>query len=163
MNLLKIGITILLLNIFALAYSQTTYTFNDGLSKAKSSGKLAVVAICQPNDSWCAKMESVYSTSSISNILNSSFIFIKLDASGGETYTYAGKQYKACELAKVLGATGYPTHTFLSSDGTILKFKNNGEMNSSYPGYVEAGNFEIILNYFSSGKYKDTDLSKLLK
>lgn len=158
----KLLIIIVLALIYNIAKSQTSYNFTDGLNTAKSSGKIAVVGIIIPGDNWCGKMESVYSAGNISGLLNSSFVFIKLNAQGTEVYKYNGKDYKASELAKLFEATGYPSHAFLGSDGSILKFKYNGEMQSSFSGYLEAGDFEKLLNFFSSGKYKTSDLSKEL-
>jgi len=158
-NLLIIIVLALTYNV---AKSQTSYNFSDGLNTAKSSGKIAVVGICIPGDNWCGKMDAVYSAGNISGLLNSNFVFIKLNAQGTEVYKYNGKDYKASELAKLFESTGYPSHAFLGSDGSILKFKYNGELQSSFSGYLEAGDFEKLLNYFSSGKYKNTDLSKEL-
>ena len=162
-NLITVLLISVLLNLYSTANSQTSYNFNDGLAKAKASGKIAVVAIFVQSDNWCKKMESVYSSGNVLNLLNNSLVFIKLDASGSENCNYGGKQYKASELAKVFGATGYPTHAFLGSDENLIKFKFNGETNSSYAGYVDSGDFEKLLNYFITGKYKDTDLSKYLQ
>lgn len=158
----KLLIIIVLALTYNIAKSQTSYNFTDGLNTAKSSGKIAVVGIIIPGDNWCGKMESVYSAGNISGLLNTSFVFIKLNAQGTEVYKYNGKDYKASELAKLFEATGYPSHAFLGSDGSILKFKYNGEMQSSFSGYLEAGDFEKLLNFFSSGKYKTSDLSKEL-
>ncbi len=157
---------ILIIIIFALTFnvakSQTSYNFSEGLNIAKSSGKIAVVSIYIPGDNWCGKMESVYSAANISGMLNSNFVFIKLNAQSSDVYKYNGKDYKASELAKVFEATGYPSHAFIGSDGTILKFKYNGELQSSFSGYLEAGDFEKLLKFFSSGKYSNSDLANEL-
>lgn len=147
---------------FNVAKSQTSYNFPEGLNIAKSKSKIAVVSICIPGDSWCGKMESIYSAGNISGLLNSNFVFIKLNAQSSEVYNYNGKNYKASELAKLFEATGYPSHAFLGSDGSILKFKYNGELHSSFSGYLDTDDFEKLLNFFSSGNYKNLDLSKEL-
>ena len=161
MKALKIYILIVIFFLTnTIIFAQTS--FNDGLSKANSQNKKVLVSICVESDSWCKKMETVYSTDVIKSAINGNFIFVKLNAQGTENYTYNGKQYSASDLSKYLGATGYPTHVFLNPDGSIIKFKNNGEVSGSYPGYIDAGEFEKLLKYFSSNQFKDTDLSKVL-
>ncbi|MBI5402278.1 MAG: DUF255 domain-containing protein [Ignavibacteriae bacterium] len=144
------------------ALSQTSYNFNDGLTAAKSANKKILISIYIDGDSWCEKMQSVYSGESIKNYINNNFIFIKLNGQGSEKYNYNGKQYSASDLSKLFGATGYPTHVFLGSDGSILKFKYNGEVLNCYSGYVDAAEFDKILKFFAGNQYKDTDLSKIL-
>jgi thioredoxin-related protein len=155
-------ITSILIVFFGNSIAQNTYSFNDGLALAKSGNKKVLISIYVDSDSWCEKMQAVYSSESIKNYINSNFVFIKLNAQGTEKCSYNGKQYTAAELAKVIGATGYPTHVFLNPDGTVLKYKYNNEVCSNYPGYSEAQEFEKILKYFATNQYKDTDLSKIL-
>lgn len=144
------------------AYSQTAYNFTDGLNAAKSQGKKVVVQIYTDSDKWSQKMDNeVYSNSDVQSLL-SSFIYVRLNAAGGESYDYKGKKYSAAELSKKLGLTSYPTHAFLTSDGDVIKFKYNGVESVSFPGYVDVEDFKNILIYFRDGKYSDTDLSKIL-
>lgn len=142
--------------------AQTTYSFNDGLAQAKANNKKVLISIYIDSDSWCEKMQSVYSNDNIKNYINSNFVFVRLNGQGTEKCNYNGKQYTSSELSKLLGATGYPTHVFLDPDGSIIKYKYNGEVCSNYAGYVDAAEFEKILKYFATNQYKDTDLSKLL-
>lgn len=156
-------LTFCLLSAFAVfSFAQTSYNFNDGLSAAKSANKKILISIYIDGDSWCEKMLSVYSSENIKTYISSNYIFVKLNGQGSEKYNYNGKQYFASDLAKLFGATGYPTHVFLNSDGSILKFKYNGEVSSCYSGYVDASEFEKILKFFAGNQYKDTDLSKVL-
>ena len=71
-NLITVLLISVLLNLYSTANSQTSYNFNDGLAKAKASGKIAVVAIFVQSDNWCKKMESVYSSGNVLNLLNNS-------------------------------------------------------------------------------------------
>lgn len=160
-------IKIILVTLFLIVFlgdsiAQTTYSFNDGLAKAKSNNKKVLISIYIDGDSWCEKMQSVYSVESIKNYINSNYIFIKLNGQGNEKCNYNGKQYTSSELSKLFGATGYPTHVFLDPDGTVLKYKYNGEVYNNYSGYVDATEFEKILKYFATNQYKDTDLAKIL-
>jgi|WetSurMetagenome_2_1015567.scaffolds.fasta_scaffold93607_2 thioredoxin-related protein len=161
-NIKILFITGLLIMFAGSTIAQSSYTFNEGLSLAKSNNKKVLIAIYIDADSWCEKMQSVYSAENIKNYINNNFVFIKLNAQGTEKCTYNGKQYTAAEIVKIFGATGYPTHVFLNSDGSVIKYKYNGEVYGSYSGYVEASEFERILKYFATNQYKDTDLSKVL-
>lgn len=148
--------------ITAAVFSQPSKNFNDGLADGKSSKKMILVSIYNPGDSWSKKMENVYSCGKISSLITGNFVFVKLNGTGTEKYNYNGKDYTAGDLAKLLGATGYPTHSFLNPDGSIIKFKYNGGDYNGFPGYLDESDFEKLLNYFISGKYKNSDLSKEL-
>ncbi|MCX6165730.1 MAG: DUF255 domain-containing protein [Ignavibacteriae bacterium] len=151
-----------LMLFFGNSIAQTTYSFNDGLAQAKANNKKVLISIYIDSDSWCEKMQSVYSSENVKNYINSNFIFIKLNGLGSEKCNYNGKQYTSAELAKFFGATGYPTNVFLNPDGTVIKYKYNGEFCSNYSGYVDVAEFEKILKFFATNQYKDTDLSKIL-
>ncbi len=145
------------------SYAQKSYSFNDGLNAAKSSGKKIVIDIYSQSDSWSKKMESdVYSSSKVQSAF-SNFIFIKLNSDGTDKYNYQKKDYSSSALAKLFGGTGYPTFVFMDSDGSIIKFKYNGEETSSLSGFIGENDFEELLNYFSQNKYKDTDLSTIFQ
>jgi len=157
-------ILFLLISLLFSAYSfaQPAKNFSEGLTSGKSSNKKILVCILNSGDSWSKKMESVYSSGKISGLISSNFVFVKLNASSTEKYNYNGKDYSAGDLAKFLGATGFPTHTFLNPDGSIIKFKYNGMDYNGFPGYLDETEFEKLLNYFINGKYSNTDLSKEL-
>lgn len=157
------AITLIVLFCFSNSYSQNSYSFNDGLNAAKSSGKKIIISIYTNSDNWSKKMNSeVYSSSKVQSAL-SNFIFIPLNAEGSEQYTYNKKQYTPSEMAKFLGATGYPTFVILNSDGSVIKFKYNGEEVSYLSGFIGESDFTDMLNFFLDGKYKDTDLSTVFQ
>ena len=143
------------------ANAQTVYTFDNGLAAAKSQNKMIIVNIYSESDKWSQKMDEVYQNPEVQSLMGS-FIYVKLNPAGSESYSYDGKKYNASDLAKVLGLTSYPTHAFLTSNGQVIKFKYNGVESSSFPGYVDAADFANILNYSKDGKYADTDLSTVL-
>lgn len=152
-------LTVLML-ICPVVYSQTS--FSDGLAKAKSGGKKIIVNIYCESDSWSQKMDKVYLNDKISGIVNTTFVYVKLNGNGNEKISYAGKEYTASSLAKQFGATGYPTHVVLNSDGSVITFTYNGERTGAFAGYLDAPAFENFLKYFAENKYKDTDLGKVL-
>jgi thioredoxin-related protein len=161
-TLIKTFLGLFLLAGISSVQAQTVYNFNDGLSAAKSQSKKIIINIYSDSDKWSKKMETeVYSNGDVQSLMGS-FIYIKLNPAGSESYDYKGKKYSAAELAKVLGLTSYPTHSFMTSGGEVIKFKYNGVESSSFPGYVDAGDFKNILIYFRDGKYSDTDLTTVL-
>lgn len=153
-----LAIVISLSFCFANSYSQTSYSFNDGLNAAKSSGKKILVSIYTDSDNWSKKMKSeVFSSAKVQSGL-SDFVFIPLNAEGSEVYTYNKKQYSPSDLSKFFGATGYPTFVILNSDGSIVRFKYNGEEVGYISGFIGESDFIDMLSFFSAGKYKDSDL-----
>ena len=145
------------------SYSQSSYSFNEGLNAAKSSGKMIFLDIYSGSDNWSKKMDSeVYTSDKVKNAL-SNFVFIKLNADGQEKYNYKKKEYSSGELAKQFGGTGYPTFVFMNSDGSVISFKYNKENASSLSGFIGADDFAELLSFFAQGKYKDTDLSTIFQ
>lgn len=154
---------LLVLFIASPSFSQTSYNFSDGLNAAKSGGKMIFLNIYSESDSWSKKMESeVYSSAKVQTGL-SNFIFIKLNADGQEKFKYGQKDYTSGELAKFFGGTGYPTFVFLNPNGSVIKFKYNGDEDSSLSGFIGADDLVELLDFFASNKYKDTDLSTVFQ
>ena len=157
-----IAIIVLFLSV-SFSYSQTTYTFNDGMSAAKSSGKKIFISIYSASDNWSKKMDSeVYTSPNVQASL-SDFVFIKLNADGKEKYNFNNKEYTSASLAKFFGGTGYPTFVAMNPDGSIIKFKYNKEDVSNVSGFIGASDFIEMLKYFSSGQYKTVDLSSIFQ
>jgi len=106
---------------------------------------------------WCKKMDAeTFTNSVIADILNSKFYPVKFDAEGkedvtflGTTFVNDGKAGRTHQLAVALlqGQLSYPTVVFmLHEDG---KFSV-----SPVPGFREAKEMEVILNYFADQAYK---------
>jgi thioredoxin-related protein len=137
-------------------------SFSDGLSKGKSQNKKILVNIYSEKDAWSQRMDKVYSVDNISSYVNANFIYVKLNANGSDKVNFCGKEYTSSSLANFFGTTGYPTHVFLSPEGSLLKFTYNGESVSAFSGFLDAGDFEKLLKYFAENKYQNTDLGKVL-
>jgi thioredoxin-related protein len=131
--------------------AQQSYSYDDGLSAAKSQNKKALLYIYSTSDNWSKKMDAeVFSTSKTQEAL-SNFILIKINADTQD------------KLAKQFGTTGFPTFVILNPDGSVIKFKYNGEDESNISGYINETDFPELLNYFAQGKYKDADLSSIFQ
>lgn len=158
-NIIKISVLMIL---FFAANSFAQMSLSDGLSAAKSSNKKVVLFIGSSSDTWTKKMQNeVYTNAGVQSAL-ANFVFVSLDADSKIPVTFDGKSISIADLAKHFNATGYPSHVFLNSDGSVIHFKYNGEDVMNFPGYVEASEFQKILSFFSSDQYKNTDLNKIL-
>lgn len=143
--------------------AQTSYSFTEGLNTAKSQNKIIVVNIYSDDDKWSQKMQSeVYSDAKVQQLLNSDFVYVKLNGLSQDSYTYKDKTLKAGDLAKSFGVTGYPTHVFLTPSGEVITFKYNNVDAVNFPGFTDKEDFQNILLYFKDGKYKTADLSTVL-
>ena len=161
-NTFKISVLVSFLAVmFFTGNSFAQMSLSDGLSAAKSSNKKVVLFIGSASDTWTKKMQSeVYSNAAVQTAL-SNFVLVSLDADSKTPVTFDGKSTTVADLAKNFNATGYPSHVFLNPDGSVIKFKYNGEEVMNFAGYVEAAEFQKMLNYFNTDQYKTTDLSKV--
>ncbi len=158
-NIIKISV---LMVLFFAANSFAQMSLSDGLNAAKSSNKKVILFIGSASDTWTKKMQTeVYTNAGVQSAL-ANFVFVSLDADNKTPVTFDGKSTTVADLAKHFNATGYPSHVFLNPDGSVIKFKYNGEEVMNFPGYVEAAEFQKMLNYFSSDQYKTMDLNKVL-
>ncbi len=143
--------------------ASTENSFDDALKKAKSENKRVIIDVYTDWCGWCKKMDGeAYSNLDIKKILEDNFVFIKLNAEGTEKIKYNGKEYTETDLATYFEVTGYPTTVFLEPDGKLIEFKYDKSNMKSVPGYFKTDEFKKILEYFKDGKYKDTDLSKIV-
>ncbi|MBS1493313.1 MAG: DUF255 domain-containing protein [Bacteroidetes bacterium] len=148
--------------VFLVGNSFAQMSLADGLAAAKNSNKKIVLFIGSSSDAWTKKMQSeVYTNAAVQSAL-ANFVYVNLDADNKTPVTYDGKSITIADLAKHFNTTGYPSHVFLNPDGSVIKFKYNGEEVMNFAGYVEAAEFQKMLTFFSSDQYKTTDLSKVL-
>jgi thioredoxin-related protein len=107
---------------------------------------------------WCKKMDKdTFGNPVISEILNSQFYPVKLDAEGkenitflGKTFTNDGKYGKTHQLAVELlqGQMAYPTVVFMT-------FQKDGKVGiSPAPGYKTPKEMEVLLSFFSQKAYE---------
>lgn len=158
---IKFPIIIVFLLIATFICAQPSFKFDEGLKIASSSHKKVLINVYEESNTWCKKMDEVYSNESIKTLIASNFVYVRLNSQGSEKYNYAGKEMTAAELSKFFGATGFPTHVFLTSKGEVIRFKYNGDFHSNFAGFLDVADFEKLLKYFINDQYKDIDLSKI--
>lgn len=162
---MKTKLTILVLFIFAvsgISLSQTIYNFSDGLAQGKSQNKKIIIEIYVDGNTWVDKMNDTYKNQDVTSLMNSNFIFVRLNGNSNDKYNYNGKDMTCSEISKLFETMSYPTHVFLNPDGTVISFMYNGNKSVSVPGYIDAEDFKNVLEYFRDGKYSSIDLSTIL-
>jgi len=117
--------------------------YDEGLGAAKKTGKLALVNF---STSWCVeckKMSSeVFTEQDVAGRLAADYITVKVD---GDTESGLTSKYRIFS---------YPTFVFLDGDGNLL-YQRFGSMT--------ADEFKSLLDYVSSGSYKDTKFNDYLR
>lgn len=160
-TLKSLAVTAIIFLGYSVSFSQTPLNFNEGLKTAESSGKKIFIDIFSKSDKWSNKMDSeIYTLPEIQSAL-SGFVFVKINADSQDKINYNGKDYTSVELARSLGSTGYPTFLFMNPDGSIIKFKYNGDEENNLCGFLGAQDFKELLEFFSNESYKSSDLSTI--
>ena len=154
-------LSVIIFMSISVAHSQNSTNFESGLKVAKSSGKMIFLDIYSGSDNWSKKMDTeVLSSDKVKSALGS-VVFIKLNIDQAGSYNYNGKTYSSSELAKLFGGTGYPSFSFMTSGGEIIKFNYNGDEVKNISGFISEDDFVEMINFFTGGKYKSTDLSTI--
>lgn len=106
---------------------------------------------------WCKKMDNeTFSNPVIADLLNKKFYPVKFNAEGtenvkfmGQTYINDGKAGRTHQLAVALlfGQLSYPTVVFMTRENDKLAV-------SPVPGFREAKEMEVLLNFFADNNYK---------
>jgi thioredoxin-related protein len=147
---MKLFKSITLLSIAILAFSSFTfkadekvkwYDFNEGVTKAKSEKKIALIDAYTAWCGWCKRMDrDTYTNANIISKIEKNFVPIKFNPEiEGVTYELQGKTYNGYQLLSLLAnhqQTGYPTTFF------ILTKKNRIMIE---PGYQDPTKFETTL------------------
>lgn len=121
--------------------------FNQALVTAQKEKKYILIDFYTDWCGWCKKMDSnTYGDQEVMKLLRSKFVAVKLNAEdNSKTVTIDGKTMTNSELTRYFGINGFPTTVFLDPEGNPI---------TKVPGYIEKDKMIQILNYFSSGSYK---------
>lgn len=115
---------------------------------AQSQDKKLFVYIHTDWCSWCRKMEEeTFSSDDVAEYLNDKFIPVHLDAESQHQVIFNGQQISKQDLAVALGAQGYPSNIFLTS---------NGETITIAPGYMPPDRFLKVLSFIAEDHYEHT-------
>ncbi len=121
----------------------------DGAEKALNDDKMIFVYVHTDWCSWCKKMEEeTFSDEAIVNYMNDKFVPVSLDAESQKQVRFNGQQMSEQEVASTLGAEGFPTHVFLTSEGQPVTVA---------PGYLPPERFINVLSFIAEDHYKNMD------
>jgi thioredoxin-related protein len=114
--------------------------FDDGLAKARSTGKPVMIDFYTDWCVYCKKLDrETLRDPEVAKTLESGFIAIRLDAENGKArLSYRGRSFSYAEFSRFFGVTSFPSIAFLN---------DKGEPITMLPGFVPAPQFSVFLNY----------------
>lgn len=128
--------------------------WDQAMTTAQEEGKFIVVDVYTDWCHWCKVMDDkTYADPAVAGLMKESFVAVKLNAERANTVNFKGRAYTEMDLARSFNVNGFPTTMFLASDGALI---------GKIPGYIEAPVFKQILEYLTSGSYKDMSLDQYL-
>ena len=115
--------------------SITWLGYNEALAQARDLDKPVFIHFTASWCKWCVKMKKeTYADPDVARYMMANFVPVIVDTE------------KLPSLAKKYGVSSLPTLWFLSSDAKPL---------TAVPGFVEAENFLLILEYISTKAYEE--------
>ncbi len=132
------------------------YSIEEAFRLTRSEPRVLVIDVYTDWCGWCKRMEATtFSDPVISEMLNSHFYPVRLNAESREDVVIGGHTYKFVdngrrgyhELAAIVtkGRLSYPTISYVDHQGRIL---------DAAPGYKTADQFKVYLAYFADDHYK---------
>ena len=128
--------------------------YESGLAKAQAEGKYVIIDFWTDWCHWCKVLdERTYTQESVQSRLAESFVAIKVDAESREAQGRAEDAPTGVALARNYGVSSYPTTWFLDPKGDPI---------APVPGFMEADRLTAILDYVSTGTYKEQDFQSYM-
>jgi len=129
--------------------------YESGMAQAQAEGKYVLIDFWTDWCHWCKVLdERTYTQESVQTRLAESFVAVKVDAESREPQGKAGDAPTGVALARNYGVQSYPTTWFLDTQGEPI---------APAPGFMEAEQLVIILDYVSTGAYKDQEFQAYMK
>lgn len=116
------------------------YDWNEGVTKARNEGKIALIDTYTDWCYWCKVMDNkTYSNQAIIELINKNFVPIKFNPELDKKYINGNDTLNGKELLGAISGgkhTGYPTTYFYLTKKNIMYQE---------AGYIEAEKFETLL------------------
>lgn len=121
---------------------------NEGLKRARETGKPVVVNFYADWCGWCRKMDAeVFRDREVAGALERGYVPVQVrtDRDAGEVIRYRNHTLTLREFTMMLGVQGLPTVVFLESDGALI---------TKIPGFIEKPMFLSLLGYIGDQCYR---------
>jgi thioredoxin-related protein len=114
--------------------------FDDGLAKARSTGKPVMIDFYTDWCVFCKKLDrETLRDPEVAKTLETEFVAIRLNAENGRAHlSYRGRSFSYAEFSRFFGVTSFPSIAFLN---------DKGEPITMLRGFVPASQFSVFLNY----------------
>jgi len=128
--------------------------FDQAKARAAQEDRILIIDFSTEWCKWCKVMlAKTYADPQVVKAIEGRFIAVPIDGESSEKITYLGKTITQSDFTLEMKVEGFPTTIFMDHKGKVLEKR---------AGYIDAPNFLRILNYFSSGAYKTSQLDDYL-
>jgi thioredoxin-related protein len=124
-------------------------TYEAAVDQAKSQNKYVFVDIYTDWCTWCKKLDKdVYNNPTVQQAFAKNFTLTKINAEATTPHTFQGSQKTEEQIAEAWNVTGFPTLVFLDQTEKPV---------FAYIGYLSPDKFVKLLDFVSTGAFKQTD------
>jgi thioredoxin-related protein len=132
------------------------YDYKRGMFVAGMEKKYVLVSFCTNTSAYCLKLDqNTYSDPAVKKLLEDKFVTVKVDGAAKNQMNINNKMITEKDLLKQFDIEGFPTMTFLDSEGK--------KVSGAIKGYLPPEKFLIVLKYISSDAYKSINFKDYMQ
>ncbi len=130
-------------------------SYDEGIEKAKESGKPIVINFYTDWCGYCKKMDrSTFEDSKVISYMEENFVSVRVNGESKEMVSHNGEQISERALTKAYRVSGFPTFWFLKPDGEPI---------GPAPGYKPTGSWLTLLEYVGGSHYQNMSFDTFVK